>query len=91
MLAKRRTILKALAALPFICRFTSAVAAVDDWYSVAYHAYGDAAEAQEKCAQDSGLNTSAVRSFVDAASGNNLEERKRNAEQLSLLFDEVKG
>jgi hypothetical protein len=50
-------------------------------------AYG---EAIKKAAQDSGLNSSAVRRFVDAAAGDNIDERKRDAEQLSLLFDEVK-
>lgn len=49
----------------------------------------DYSEAIKKAAQDSGLNASAVRRFVDAAAGNSIEERKRDAEQLALLFDEV--
>ena len=50
-------------------------------------AYSDAIK---KAAEDSGLNSSAVRRFVDAAAGDSIVERKRDAEQLSLLFDEVK-
>lgn len=50
-------------------------------------AYSDGIKA---AAKDSGLNASAVRRFVDAAAGDSIEERKRDAEQLSLLFDEVK-
>lgn len=49
--------------------------------------YSDAIKA---AAKDSGLNSSAVRRFVDAAAGDNIVERKRDAEQLQLLFDEVK-
>lgn len=48
-------------------------------------------EAIKKAAQDSGLNASAVRKFVMAHAGDSLAERKRDAEQLSLLFDEVKA
>jgi hypothetical protein len=51
-------------------------------------AYG---EAIKKAAQDCGLNASAVRRFIDAHAGDSIEERKRDAEQLSLLFDEIKG
>lgn len=50
-------------------------------------AYSDGIKA---AAKDAGLNSSAVRRFVDAAAGDSIDERKRDAEQLSLLFDEVK-
>jgi hypothetical protein len=50
----------------------------------------DYSEAIKKKAEEAGLNSSAVRRFVDAAAGDSINERKRDAEQLSLLFDEVK-
>lgn len=50
----------------------------------------DYSDGIKAAAKDSGLNSSAVRRFVDACIGDSIEERKRDAEQLSLLFDEIK-
>lgn len=48
-------------------------------------------EAVKKAAEESGLNSSAVRRYFGARAGDSFAEAKRNAEQLALLFDELKG
>jgi len=47
------------------------------------------ADAIKKAAEDSGLLASVVRRFVVARAGEKFEEKKRECEQLSLLFEEV--
>jgi hypothetical protein len=51
----------------------------------------EVSDAFKKAAQDSGLNVSSVRSYFSARAGDNFKDRQRNAEQLALLFDELKG
>ncbi|MGH8665353.1 MAG: hypothetical protein ACREUX_13915 [Burkholderiales bacterium] len=50
----------------------------------------DFGEAVKKAAEDSGLNTRAVRAFVKAnADEEDYTKHRQHAEQLSLLFDEA--
>jgi hypothetical protein len=49
----------------------------------------DFAEAVKAAAEKSGLLASVVRRFVVARSGEKFEEKKRECEQLSILFEEV--
>jgi len=49
----------------------------------------DLSTAVKKAAEDCGLNTKAVRSFVTARAGKKFGKARKNCEQLSLLFDEV--
>ncbi len=51
----------------------------------------EVSDAFKKAAQDSGLNVSSVRNYFSACAGDSFKDRKRNAEQLALLFDELKG
>lgn len=48
--------------------------------------YGDAIKAT---AEASGINSGALRKFVSARAGEKFEDKKRDCEQLSLLFEEV--
>lgn len=48
--------------------------------------YGDAIKAT---AEACGINSSALRKFVSARAGEKFEDKKRDCEQLSLLFEEV--
>lgn len=50
--------------------------------------YSDAVKA---AAEASGLQASVVRRFVAAKVGNNFDDRKRDAQQMALVFDEVKA
>ena len=49
----------------------------------------DFASAVKATAEASGLLASVVRRFVTARAGENFEEKARECEQLSLLFDEI--
>lgn len=51
----------------------------------------DLSDAIKKAAEDSGYLASVVRKIVVAKAGDGYAEKKREAEQLALLFDEVKG
>lgn len=51
----------------------------------------DLSDAFKKAGEDSGLNASAVRRYFSARAGENFAGAKRDAEQLALLFDELKG
>lgn len=46
-------------------------------------------EAIKKAAEDSGLQASVVRRFVVARAGEKFEERKREVQQLEMLFDQI--
>ncbi len=48
-------------------------------------------EAIKFVAESAGLNASAVRKFVLARAGEHFEDKKKECEQLSLLFEEVGG
>ena len=45
--------------------------------------------AVKKAAEDSGLNAGAVKKFVLARVGDSFEDKKRDCQQLCLLFEEV--
>lgn len=51
----------------------------------------DFSEAIKAVAEACGQNAKAVRSYITARAGENFEERKRDAEQLSLIFDSIPG
>lgn len=51
----------------------------------------DLSDGIKKVAEQSGLLASVVRKIVVAKAGENFEEKKKEAEQLALMFDEVKG
>lgn len=46
-------------------------------------------DAIKATAEASGINAGALRKFVNARAGEKFDERKRDCEQLSLLFEEV--
>lgn len=46
-------------------------------------------DAIKAVAESSGINAGALRKFVTARAGEKFEERKRDCEQLSLLFEEI--
>ena len=48
----------------------------------------DYSAAVKSLAEDSGFNAKSVRQFVNAKAGEKFEERKRDAVQLVLLFEE---
>jgi hypothetical protein len=48
-------------------------------------------DAVKSVAESSGLQASVVRRFVAAKAGENFGDRKRDAEQLALVFDEIAG
>jgi hypothetical protein len=48
-------------------------------------------DAIKAVAESSGLQASVVRRFVAAKAGENFGDRKRDAEQLALVFDEIAG
>lgn len=50
----------------------------------------EVSDAFKAAGEASGLNVSAVRSYFSARAGENFKDRKRNVEQLALLFDELK-
>lgn len=52
-------------------------------------ASADLNDAIKKAAEQSGLLATVVRKVVVASAGENFEEKKREAEQLSLAFEEV--
>lgn len=58
-------------------------------HSKAATASEDFSSAIKATAEKSGINAAALRKFVAARAGENFEDRKRDCEQLSLLFDEV--
>ncbi len=49
----------------------------------------DYSDAVKAVAEKSGLLASVVRRFVVAKAGQNFDEKKKEAEQLSLVFDEL--
>lgn len=51
----------------------------------------DFAEAIKKAAEDSGLLSSVVRRFITAKAGEKFLDKKRECEQLSILFEDVGG
>jgi len=53
----------------------------------AAEAFSDAIKA---VAEEAGLNAKALRTFVKASVDDKLEEKQRECEQLTLLFEEVK-
>ena len=60
-----------------------------DLYTKAGKASDTLNDAIKAAAEKAGLQASAVRKFVVARAGEKYEEKKRDAEQLSLLFDEI--
>lgn len=48
-------------------------------------------EAVKNIAEKAGLQASVVRKFIAARAGEKFEDKKRDAEQLSLCFDEIGG
>ena len=53
---------------------------------VAKDIYGDAVKA---IAEKAGLQASTVRKFIAAKAGDNLEDKRHDAQQLALVFDEI--
>src|SRR4051812_39520007 len=51
----------------------------------------DFSDAVKAVAEESGLNAKTVRTFIVAKSGEKFEQRKRDVQQLALVFDEVGG
>ena len=58
-------------------------------HAAAKDAGKDLSDGIKKVAEQSGLLASVVRKIVVAKSGENFEEKKKEAEQLALMFDEV--
>jgi hypothetical protein len=58
-------------------------------YRAAEEAGTDLSEAIKAVAEKSGLLATVVRKFIAAKAGEQYEERKRQCEQLSLVFEEV--
>lgn len=58
-------------------------------HNTAKEASKDLSDAVKSVAEKSGLLASVVRRLVVAKAGDNFEEKKKEAEQLSLVFDEV--
>lgn len=54
-------------------------------------ASNDFSEAIKDTAEKSGLLASVVRKFVVAKAGEKFDDKKRECEQLSLLFDDIGG
>lgn len=51
----------------------------------------DYSDAVKAAAEKSGLLASVVRRYVVAKAGDSFDEKKKEAEQLALVFEEVKG
>lgn len=49
----------------------------------------DFAEAIKAAAEAAGLNASTVRKYIVARAGDKFEEKKRDVQQLALVFDEL--
>lgn len=60
-------------------------------HTAAKEAGKDLSSAIKKVAEKSGLLASVVRKVVVAKAGENFDEKKKEAEQLALMFDEVQG
>lgn len=58
-------------------------------YKSAAEVAEDYSTAIKETAEKAGINAGALRKFVTAKAGEKYEERKRDCEQLSLLFEEV--
>lgn len=60
-------------------------------HTTAKEAGKDLSDGIKKVAEKSGLLASVVRKIVVAKAGESFEEKKKEAEQLALMFDEVQG
>ncbi len=60
-------------------------------HTSAKEAQKDLSDAIKAVAEKSGLLASVVRKIVVAKAGESFEEKKKEAEQLALMFDEVQG
>jgi hypothetical protein len=58
-------------------------------HTAAKDAKEEFAEAVQAVAEASGFQATVVRRFVNAKAGSTFEKKKKEAEQLSLVFDEV--
>lgn len=60
-------------------------------YKITQESGDDLSEAIKNIAEDTGILAATLRKFVAAAAGEKFEEKKRQCEQLSLLFENIEA